>query len=132
MEKMKDLKLCYADKVDENHVALYFMNKDAKDVTGDDWDDIPYEHNAGTPYVREGDILEKLIITADCMSVIGDDELNSPYSVDIINNSKRIHWVMFEHWRLPDMFLMPNDTIADLFELQEENPEINLKIYKEI
>lgn len=49
--RRKDLKLCYI----EEGVA-YFTNNNEQ--WGDDWNDSPYEHNAGTPYEEEGfDIL---------------------------------------------------------------------------
>jgi hypothetical protein len=38
-------KLCYI----ENNFA-YFTTQDLDKQWGDDWDDAPYEHNAGTPY----------------------------------------------------------------------------------
>lgn len=44
--------LCYGDP-DEN--ILYFSERHAKDNWGDDWDDAPYEHNAGTPYNEDYD-----------------------------------------------------------------------------
>lgn len=43
---MKDFKLCYIDK--DN--TAYFTTQDLAAQAGDDWDDAPYEHNAGTPY----------------------------------------------------------------------------------
>jgi len=43
---MKNFKLCYIDK--DN--TAYFTTQDLATQTGDDWDDAPYEHNAGTPY----------------------------------------------------------------------------------
>lgn len=45
--KRKDLKLCYI----ENGVA-YFTNNENQ--WGDDWNDAPYQHNAGTPYEEDG------------------------------------------------------------------------------
>jgi hypothetical protein len=42
----KNFKLCYIDKND----TAYFTTQDLATQTGDDWNDIPYEHNAGTPY----------------------------------------------------------------------------------
>lgn len=43
---MKDFKLCYIDR--DN--TAYFTTRELSDQRGDDWDDAPYEHNAGTPY----------------------------------------------------------------------------------
>ena len=41
----KDLKLCY---VKDNFA--YFTTQKLSDQTGDDWNDAPYEYNAGIPY----------------------------------------------------------------------------------
>lgn len=46
-------KLCFV----RDHKA-YFTTQEPGEVWGDDWDDHPYEHNAGLPYTRDGhDIL---------------------------------------------------------------------------
>lgn len=42
---MKGFKLCYI----ENGTA-YFTTQELSDQWGDDWDDVPYEYNAETPY----------------------------------------------------------------------------------
>lgn len=46
------LKLCYIDQSDEysEQLELYFTEQDLDKQWGDDWDDAPYEHNAGIPY----------------------------------------------------------------------------------
>ena len=41
----EDFKLCYVDGS-----KAYFTTKPVSEQWGDDWDDAPYEHNAGTPY----------------------------------------------------------------------------------
>ena len=63
----KDFKLCYIEKVDRygwdefnrevelynddnTHLDLYFTDCDMKDQWGDDWNDMPYQYNAGIPY----------------------------------------------------------------------------------
>nr|DAY48154.1 MAG TPA: hypothetical protein [Caudoviricetes sp.] len=52
---MKTFRLCYIDQNDEysESLMLYFTEKDPKEQWGDDWDDAPYEHNAGTPYTDD-------------------------------------------------------------------------------
>ena len=42
---MKNFKLCYI-----GGDTAYFTTQDISLQWGDDWDDAPYEHNAGTPY----------------------------------------------------------------------------------
>ena len=46
------LKLCFIDQVDgySEQLELYFTEQDLDKQWGDDWDDAPYEHNAGIPY----------------------------------------------------------------------------------
>lgn len=42
---MSEPMLCYV----EDHTA-YFTTQELSEQWGDDWDDAPYEHNAGRPY----------------------------------------------------------------------------------
>jgi hypothetical protein len=71
----EELKLCYVDSP-----WAYFTDKPVDKVWGDDWNDAPYEHNAGTPYeyalrvAYDGDFRTP----SDCT-------LNSVYSVENIN-----------------------------------------------
>lgn len=69
--------------------CLYFTS-DFENQTGDDWDDAPYEHNAGQPYIHNTEILRVCILTPFVSPCTG--YLNSPYSVDEINKGK-IPWV---------------------------------------
>lgn len=82
-------KLCYVD----GNKAYFTSNW--KEQWGDDWNDRPYEHNAGEPYRhywkdgKEYDIPLKecyfelpIYYKAPC-----DGHLNSPYSVQDINNN---------------------------------------------
>jgi hypothetical protein len=107
---MKDFKLCF---VDREHTA-YFTTQPLSEQTGDDWNDAPYEHNAGLPYEpsvfyysngtskknskdwnEDGspkwEIYELKFSCAGC-SLPGENSLNSIYSVDDIN-SKKVPWV---------------------------------------
>ena len=73
-----ELKLCYLE-----HNIMYFTS-DIENQWGDDWNDRPYEHNAGPPY-EDGRTIKKIKFrghyTMPC-----DFYLNSPYSVQDINN----------------------------------------------
>lgn len=106
MEAATNLKLCY---IDENELDLhgmmtaYFTENPLKS-SGDDWDDAPYEHNAGPPIQRvegKGKIV-KLIFSAPGMStpaMVTRERgfLNSPYSVeDIIH--KDVPWLSREFY----------------------------------
>lgn len=91
----KKFRLCY---VDGN--VLYFTDNFARQW-GDDWDDAPYEWNAGKPYDRayytEYDdewCVEHGKGNIRCIAYMGgeyyikqpkDGHTNSPYSVDMIN-----------------------------------------------
>lgn len=74
----KDLqkKLCYVKEG-----FAYFSSKKPIDVSGDDWDDVPYEHNAGEPYCKN------IVIAAfkGLSEPYQDGYHNSPWSVDDIN-----------------------------------------------
>lgn len=127
---LKDLKLCYVERIGWGMIALYYMDKDAKDVWGDDWDDIPYEHNAGEPYVRDGDTMKKVIIEAafpSSMKVPCDEYDNSPYSVEMINTGE-IPWVTFtEDGHIYS--LKANSTLEELYRIQDSG-EIEITIYE--
>lgn len=88
--KNKIYQLCY---VEDN--KLYFTSQFNK-VCGDDWDDRPYEYNAGPPY-EEFDIVEYII--PDCLNQYikypCDGYTNSPYSVESINHGGGA-WVTIE------------------------------------
>lgn len=85
--KKEVFKLCY---VRSN--ILYFTDNFAGQ-DGDDWDDAPYEHNAGTPYEfiegrndngHRGHLRYIACLDLDAQEPC-DYYVNSPYSVDSIN-----------------------------------------------
>jgi len=79
-------KLCY---VEDNFA--WFTTADLSDQWGDDWNDAPYEHNAGSPYAwREGDDKAeyKLMRVAFYSQLETPADIsggNSRYSVQAIN-----------------------------------------------
>jgi hypothetical protein len=79
----KSAKLCYV----ESGVA-YFTTQELDKQWGDDWNDAPYEHNAGTPYgpYRPGDnwTITEIRFAGD-FQVPCDGHCNSPWSVQQIN-----------------------------------------------
>lgn len=84
--RIKDFQLCY---IDEN--KAYFADVHSDRVWGDDWDDAPYEHNAGKPYAHEKGDLDKPVKIISCM-FDGPVETpaekaghNSSFSVEDIN-----------------------------------------------
>jgi hypothetical protein len=91
-------KLCYI----KNDWA-YFTTANLKDQWGDDWNDRPYEHNAGEPYewYEDRNIPEYQIIKIafECDLVTPDYCcVNSSYSVEDINIKKKIPWLKTYDW----------------------------------
>jgi hypothetical protein len=84
---MTDYKLCYV-----RGDNAYFTTASLEEQWGDDWDDAPYEHNAGRPYEYEDyrdcepyEILHlkfELAFSQEPWSGYN----NSPYAVEDINN----------------------------------------------
>jgi hypothetical protein len=97
---MKDnYKLCYIEKN-----FAYFTTKDLKDQWGDDWDDVPYEYNAGRPYCPRSEEDKKnpwkiIMVAFDCDNLITPDDnyANSPFSVKQIN-AGQIAWLRSPSW----------------------------------
>lgn len=77
-----DKYLCY---IEDNFA--YFTNN-LKDQWGDDWDDKPYEHNAGPPYENDEFKITKLAFQSELETPAERFGINSPYSVQDINNKK--------------------------------------------
>jgi hypothetical protein len=79
-------RLCYV-----SYNTAYFTDRpltgDGK-CWGDDWDDAPYEHNAGTPYHA----VERVIYSDGWFDEPKDGHYNSPFSVEDIN-SGRTPWL---------------------------------------
>lgn len=82
------MKLCYV----ENNFA-YFTN-DFENQWGDDWDDAPYEHNAGAPYEHDTKTeIQVVAYKADLETPAERFGINSPFSVLDINK-KKTPWLM--------------------------------------
>lgn len=85
-------KLCYV----EGNCA-YFTDRPLTKQWGDDWDDAPYEHNAGHPYRHEGEQIFELRYDS-CLQTPGElATSNSAFSVRDIN--RRITpWLAPDRW----------------------------------
>lgn len=101
-------KLCYVENMGYNddkegeetvRLKLFFTEIPLLDQYGDDWDDAPYEHNAGEPYDdfwSNGKRVEHTIYVCNVIVNAFDQRhlikfpsdygYNSPFSVDDINN----------------------------------------------
>ncbi len=103
-------RLCYI----EEPWAYFTTRKDWQNQWGDDWEDFPYEHNAGRPYkwlppsavpryevvkvAFEGDFKEPL-----------DGHLNSPWSVEMINQ-RQVPWLAPD-WIEHDVSIYAGETL---------------------
>lgn len=82
-----DFKLCYVS----NNLA-YFTSQPLDKQWGDDWNDAPYEHNAGEPcewHSNKGEPYAILILPFYAPYLMTPSEYggyNSPYCVQSINN----------------------------------------------
>jgi hypothetical protein len=97
--------LCYVDGS-----FAYFTTQPLEEAWGDDWNDAPYEHNAGTPYGpfkgREGDWEQDGSPKWEIIKVAYDGWLSearerhpdSPLSVQDIN-AGRAPWLVDKHGR---------------------------------
>lgn len=99
---MKEYRLCYIDH--ESHM-MYFTD-DMEHVWGDDWDDAPYEDNAGEPYRRtakspeHGTGLIRAVRYEDWGEGASVHWLSEPHetygrclSVEEINKKRQIPWL---------------------------------------
>lgn len=90
INNLEEYKLCYV----EDYFA-YFTSKPLNKQWGDDWDDAPYEHNAGTPDEDEEGQILKVAYSSD-LRTPNDGCINSPYSVRDINNGA-VAW-LYDRW----------------------------------
>lgn len=112
-EERESLRLMYVDTVDTSekvHVC-YFSIEDPELVIGDDWDDVPYEHNAGLP--RKYDYY---VIAVNVTSP-SYGHLNSPYSVEMINR-KEVPWLTDEEGNT----LYAGSTVRDFIDFMKRAP----------
>lgn len=90
IEALSEYKLCFV-----KWGFAYFTKKELSEQWGDDWNDAPYEHNAGEPYEdSEGDIF-KLAYTSALETPEDRNYGNSPYSVKYLNDC-HIPWLYDE------------------------------------
>ena len=81
----------------------YFTTQPLKDQWGDDWNDAPYEHNAGRPYEwRVSDRppweIIKVAFDGPCQTPAEiNGGCNSPWSVEQIN-AGAVAWLQTDKW----------------------------------
>lgn len=126
---MEEYKLCYI----EGNKA-WFTNNFEKQY-GDDWDDAPYEHNAGEPYDSWPELikdnkdwlkreykhheikLKEIYFETEYWSEKRpcDNFSNSPYSVEDINQGQ-VPWLMTEDYKI-----YAGTTIEEFIEIIEKH-----------
>lgn len=103
-----DYRLCYIDRP-----WAYFTTQALDKQWADDWNDAPYEHNAGSPYTWNPTVhdreLKAWIANPEPRWDIGmvafsvnlctpeEEHFNSPYSIEMIND-KAVPWLQPYRW----------------------------------
>lgn len=114
------LKLCYVDG------AFAWFTSHFEDEWGDDWNDAPYEHNAGYPYGYHYTKLKESVPHA-LIKVAFDgpfdrpnsNHINSPYSVEGIN-AGLVPWLVV--WPVkPGKIIRGGATLQEFIDFVERN-----------
>jgi len=117
---MKEYKLCYiADGF------AYFTNIPLEEQWGDDWDDAPYEYNAGSPYYDGNPDQIKILAFIGDFKLPCTGHVNSSYSVKDINKGI-IPWL--RTWDNRDM-LYAGAAIGEFIDFVKRNGG---RVFKEI
>lgn len=109
--------LCYVDGP-----WAYFTTRKLSEQWGDDWNDAPYEHNAGTPYDysehdrKEGHAPWEIIKVAwdGDFEPPSEGHYNSPWSVEQIN-AGAVAWLRTSRWRTGKPVIIPAGTTLERF-----------------
>lgn len=100
----------------------YFTTRKLSEQWGDDWNDAPYEHNAGTPYEysdhdkkegREPWQIVKVAWDGD-FEPPSEGHCNSPWSVEQIN-AGAVAWLRTSRWRSGKPVIIPAGTTLERF-----------------
>ncbi len=92
-------------EVTDNKIRFYLGNDDLQEWWGDDWNDIPYEHNAGTVYLRF--VIETEDVAIDFQDTViepCDCQMNSPYSKDDFRYRKVPCLIVIKKGDYPEKF----------------------------
>ncbi len=112
---MSEFKLCYVSMP-----WCYFTTKELSEQWGDDWNDAPYEHNAGEPYLWRDDgtpkyEVKKVAISADLEQPC-DNRFNSPYSVEMINRGD-VPWLKTPNYEKKKIEIMAGTSLEKFIEI---------------
>ncbi len=121
LEKQDEMKLCYVTEC-----LAYFTSLPLENQWGDDWDDVPYEYNAGPPYHDEGSNTIKIMAYMGDFLLPCSGYINSPYSVEDINKGK-VPWLrtFLDNFD----FLLAGATVDEFIDFVKRNGG---RIFKEI
>jgi len=115
--------LCYVEEQ-----WAYFTTKKLSEQWGDDWNDIPYEHNAGEPYTYTDHDRKEGCDPWEIVKVAweGDFEtpcahqLNSQWSVERINEGG-VAWMQTSSWKSGEsVIIRAGTTLSDFCRLVAE------------
>ena len=118
--------LCYVDGP-----WAYFTTQKLSKQQGDDWDDAPYECNAGLPYESEDEswTITKVVWDGP-FETPADSNYSSHLSVEQINSGE-VTWLETSRreWKLPPIRIMARTTLTEFIRLIESaggtvNPRI--------
>lgn len=128
---MSEPVLCYV-----SDQFAYFTTKPLSEQWGDDWNDAPYEHNAGTPYEwRESDGEPKWEIIE--VAWYGDFDTpaglarnnNSRYSVEMINRGDIAWLTPYSYKGNPALPIHAGVTLVDFIRLiQKDRGAVFMKV----
>jgi len=113
LEQRDGARLCYV-----SGPWAYFTTKELGEQWGDDWNDVPYEHNAGIPYMwrnaRDKPQWHIFKLAFDSDSALPDDWCgsNSPYSVQAINKGV-VPWLRPDPYNYLGATIMAGTTYRD-------------------
>ena len=130
--KLEDGYLTYVRSDEDGFAMLYLTSKKyekyedgSHSIWGDDWNDSPYEYNAGEPY----DDYIKIVVEGNFMTP-RSGLLNSDYSVESINDGE-IAWLRSDYTD-PKYSLMVNSQLKDIIKFLNDTEgtlytEFNIK-----
>ena len=110
------MRLCYVDGA-----FAYFTSRDLDRQWGDDWNDAPYEHNAGEPYLphtsdEESWEIRRIAWDGPLETPAEIAGCNSRYSVEMINGGATA-WLTTSSWSESQVSIPAGVTIDEFAQL---------------
>lgn len=108
----------------------WFTSLSVEDQWGDDWDDAPYEHNAGDPYSEEGTKHRKVAFDGPLYQPNEGPRQRSLSVEDV--NSGDYPWLIERHWSQPRVDGVRIDAGTNLSEFIDLVGEAGGTVYTEV